>query len=151
MTAAVTLYVGDPDTPTEIGEDCDGLGVSWNAMTEPEWEFRYATAPQSAWVPGDVLMSAVLAAGAVPVAVVVRGSSLSDLQTRKAALALALASWPATFEAKADAGAETAVTVMGPWEAFPTTPRWGDVQVDLLGRYAALGTFAVPVNPVGAP
>lgn len=150
--ANVTLVIGPPGDPFEIPPECppDAGGIAWNAVADPEWEVRYTYAPPSQWVPGQMLLGAVTDAGSVPVSVIVRGTSLADLEARKAALSDALAAWPGEYKAEATLGAET-VTVSGPWPTFPTVVRWGEMRVGILGRCVVEGLFALPVNPVGAP
>lgn len=150
MSAHITVYLGDPGAPLVLEDGCDGPGIFWSFMTEPEWDLRTVTAPPSQWVPGNLLLAAVQESATVPMAVTIIGTDLEDLKSRKVALDTALQAWPAYFRADVVTEAGASI-VMGPWDAFPTRPRWGDVSVDLYGMYAQIGSFSVPVNPTGSP
>jgi hypothetical protein len=153
---SVTVRVGVGDGALVIPDDCpvEG-GIMWTSLGNPEWSLRLATAPPSLYVPGNVLLSAVEDSGEVPMTVLVRGSSLGDLEARKAAVRAALSAWPGgTMQFLAtDLGIEGSppVSIGGPWGTFPTVPRWGAVEVNLLRYYSVEGVIAVPVNPEGAP
>lgn len=151
MSCVVTIDVtlGTEEDPLVIPSTCD-IGISWTKMALPDWEFRYTYAPPSIYVPGNVLMAAVQDSGAVPMTVSVEGSSLADLEVKKAELETALAAWPGSFKVDAMDDNGT-VTIAGPWESFPTLPRWGDVLPTVLGHYLLEATFSLPVNPPGAP
>lgn len=142
---AINVTLGPEEDPLVISSDCDDP-ISWVAMGLPDWEYRYNYAPPSAYVRGNVLLSVVRDAGAVPMTVSIQGSSLSDMETQKAIVEAALAAWPGLFEVEAVTADET-VTIAGPWESFPVIPKWGDVLIPLLDYYLVEGTFSLPVNP----
>lgn len=148
-TVTVTVSIGPEEDPLVLSSECDD-GISWTQMGLPEWEFRYTYAPPSAWVSGNVLLAAVRDSGAVPMLVSIQASSLADMEVKKAELETALTAWPGLFKVEATDDTGT-VTIAGPWESFPTLPKWGDVLTPLLGYYYVEATFAIPVNPAGAP
>lgn len=148
-TPLVTVFVGAEEDPLELPSTCDA-GLSWVTLSLPQWGYRYAYAPPSVWVQGNVLLSAVPDSGEVAMVVSVEGTSLADVEDQKAALEAALAAWPGEFKAVAtDDNGNT--TIAGPWQSFPTIPRWGDVLPTVLGYYLVEATFSIPVNPIGAP
>lgn len=132
-----------------IPSTCE-VGLSWVRMGLPDWELRYTFAPPSNHVPGNILLAAVQDSGAIPMTVSVEGTSLADLNVKKAELEIALAAWPGVFKAEATDDTGT-VIIAGPWETFPTIPRWGEVLPTVLGHYLLEATFSLPVNPAGAP
>lgn len=144
-----TVSLGPEDTPLLISSDCSE-GISWVKMGLPEWTLRYLYAPPSNYVAGDVLLSAVPDSGAVAMTLSVEGSSLSDLEDKKAQVEAALSAWPGLFKVEVTDNTET-VTIAGPWTTFPTTCGWGDVLTPLLDHYLVETSFSLPVNPPGAP
>lgn len=152
MSCPVNLevYVGDPLDPLIIGYECVRPGLFWNELVLPEWEYRYNYAPPSAWVPGNVLLSAVEESSTVTMKVVAMGATLADLEVQKARLGAALAFRRGEFKAVATDGLGP-VNVGGPWPTIPTKPRWGGVTPTSLRMFYAEADFAVPVNPEGAP
>lgn len=145
----VTVTLGLEEDPLVLPSTCTE-DSSWVEMALPDWELRYGYAPPSAWVPGNVLLSAVQDAGAVPMLVSVVGSSLADMESKKTELENALAAWPGLFQVDVTDDSGT-VTIAGPWETFPTMAHWGDVLPTVLGYYLMEATFSLPVNPDGAP
>lgn len=147
----VIVTIGPEDAPLVLSPDCgQEPGITWTALGLPEWSLRYLYAPPSNYVPGDVLLATVRDSGAVVLTISVQGSSLGDMETKKAQVATALAAWPGEFKVEATDVNET-VTIAGPWETFPATPSWGEVRMPLLEYYYVETTFSLPVNPPGAP
>jgi hypothetical protein len=152
-TITVNLSWGTGETAGELvlPPECPGAGGAWwNTLALPEWELRYTYAPPSEFVPGNVLLGAVEDSGAVVLGIAVRGTSLADLEARKVTIREALSAWPGEFLATADEG-DGPVTIGGPWQTFPTLPRWGTVTPQRAGLYVAETTVSIPVNPAGAP
>lgn len=145
----VTVSVGPEGDPLAISSDCS-QAISWVKMGLPEWALRYLWAPPSAYVAGDALLAVVRDSGFVPMTVSVEGTSITDLEAKKAEVETALAAWPGVFEAEAVTDDET-VTIAGPWETFPVVPGWGDVLPTVLGHHLVETSFLLPVNPPGAP
>lgn len=146
----IDVAIGDPEDPFVITSSCEGAGVQWNQLVLPEWSLRTVYAPPSAWVPGNVMLSAVEDSGEVAMVVSVEGTSAAELETFKASLKTALAVWPGqvTVTLVEDTGS---TIIGGPWQSFPTVPRWGEVTALLHGEYLLDGLFSIPVNPAGAP
>lgn len=147
----VTVTVGPTANPLTLSSDCSlSAGISWANMTLPEWGLRSVFAPPSAYVPGDVLLSAVRDSAAVTMTVSVQASSLPDLEAKKAQVETALAAWPGEFKAVVNDINDT-VVMAGPWQTFPVIPSWGDVIIPLLDYYYVETTFSLQVNPPGSP
>jgi hypothetical protein len=148
----ITVTVGPEDAvePLVISSACDGEGIEWTELVLPEWSLRMTYAPPSAYVPGNVLLAAVEDSGEVGMVVTLEATSAAGLETLKTTLGNALAAWPGVVTVKLveDAG-ETVIG--GPWQSFPTRPRWGDMKALLNGIYLIDGAFSIPVNPPGAP
>lgn len=151
MSCAVTVNVilGPAGTPLVIPSTCE-VGISWTRMGLPEWQFRYAFAPPSAYVSGNALLAAVRDSGDILMTISVEGTSLADMEAKKTQVETALTAWPGLFRADATDQNGT-VTIAGPWETFPTLPKWGEVLPTVLGHYIVETTFSLPVNPAGAP
>lgn len=144
------LYANGEET-LEIGPDCpEERGAWWSSLQMPDWAYRYTYAPPSAYVPGNVLMSAVIDAGAVTMRVAVKGTTIADLEAEKAKVNAACAAWPGLIIVTADTG-DGPSTIGGPWQSFPTVPSWGPTTPQMLGLLVAEATISLPVNPAGAP
>lgn len=148
---SVTTFIGPEATPLVITDDCGTEpGITWSTLGLPEWALRYVYAPSSNYVAGEVLLAAVRDSGAVVMTVAVQGSSLADMEAKKAQVEEALSAWPGSFRAEATDTNGT-VIIAGPWDTFPSVPSWGDVTTPLLDFYYIETTFSLPVNPPGAP
>lgn len=151
ITVSLSWGEGEGAGALTLPPECPGTaGAWWNTLALPEWELRYTYAPPSAHVPGNVLLAAVEDSGAVVLGIAVRGTSLASLEAEKASVKAALAAWPGTFTVEADQG-DGPVSLAGPWQTFPTVPRWGAVTPQRAGLYVAETVVSIPVNPAGAP
>jgi hypothetical protein len=143
----VSLTRGD-DPALVIGPDCpdDGVGVWWTSIVLPQWAYRYTQAPPSAWVPGNVLMAAVVDSTTLALALTCQGTDQASLEAQKQALTDTLGQWPYY------AGVTIGTTPLGTYRADPTIPLWSVplAQQDV-GLFIAEGTVSIPLNPVGAP
>lgn len=147
---SVTITLGpEGEGSLEIPDTCEA-GISWVRMGLPEWQLRYVYAPPSAYVPGNALLAAVRDSGDIILTISVEGTSLADMEAKKAQLEAALMAWPGQFQVDAT-DQDGTVTIAGPWETFPTLPKWGEVLPTVLGHYLSETTFSLPVNPTGAP
>lgn len=146
----IDVAIGDPEAPFIISSECGSTGISWTSLALPEWSLRTVFAPPSAWVPGNVMLSAVEDSGEMAMVVTIEEASAADLEVTKAALKTALGVWPGevTVTLIEDAGS---TVIAGPWQSFPTVPRWGELTALLHGTYLIDGLFSIPVNPAGAP
>jgi hypothetical protein len=152
-TPELTVTLSGSPSPLVMGGAAVDVGTWWNALTLPAWAMRYDYAPPSTLIPGQILLGAVPDASAVALGVVVRGSSLTDVEVRKAQLESYLAQWHYTITVTAtpdEPGADP-VVVGGPWQAQPTIPVWWPQGITPLavGTLAVVGTVSIPVNPAG--
>lgn len=144
------LYANGEQTLT-LGPDCpEERGAWWNSLQLPEWSYRMTYAPPSAYVPGNVLMAAVVDAGAITLRVVVKGTNLVDLEAEKAKVNAAVRAWPGLVIVTADTG-DGPTNIGGPWQSFPTIPAWGATTPQMYGMLVAEASISLPVNPAGAP
>lgn len=146
----VTVSIGPAASPLVLSSECTDVGITWATMSLPEWTLRYNYAPPSAYIPGNVLLSAVQDSGEVLMTVSIQASSLAQMESMKAQVENALAAWPGSFKAEATDSTGT-VTIAGPWDTFPTVPGWGEVLTPVLDYYTVDTVFSLPVNPPGAP
>lgn len=147
MTVAnVEVSIGDAEDPLVITSQCEELGIQWTDLSLPEWSLRMLYAPPSGYIAGNVLLSAVEDAGDLALAISVQGSSIADLQSRKNTLRNALAVWPGEVTIRLVEDSGTSI-IAGPWQSFPTVPRWGEVTALLSGIYYQDATVSIPVNP----
>lgn len=126
--------------------DCPaGEGLWWNALVLPPFAMRYTQAPPSAWVPGNVLLSAVPDSAPLTLGVGVKGDDVAGLEAQKAVLVDALGQWP--YVVTITEGAAT----LGAWRADPTVPQWGALTQQDAGLFAVEAAVSIPLNPTGAP
>lgn len=146
----IDVAIGNPEDPFVIGSACEGEGIQWTQLVLPEWSLRMRYAPPSDWIPGNVLLAAVEDSGEMAMVVTLEAASIAALEALKASLKAALVVWPGqvTVTLVEDAGS---TVIEGPWQSFPTLPRWGEVTALLHGTYLIDGMFSIPVNPSGAP
>lgn len=146
-TITVTLTWGESGELV-LGPDCpdDGVGLWYSSeVPVPGWTYRSTTAPPSAWVPGNILLAAVLDSSTLPLVVEASGTDTATLEAQKALLVAALGQWP--YYVQVDVGPVS----LGQWRADPTYPLWGAMaQIDA-GLYVASAAVGIPINPVGAP
>lgn len=130
-----------------IGPDCvDEQGLWWSSIVLPQWTYRYTQAPPSAWVPGNVLLAAVVESASLVMSVAALGTDQVTLNAQKAVLADTVAQWP--YYVTVLIGG----TTLGTWKADPTIPQWPIplAQQDA-GLYVDEAIVTIPLNPVGAP
>lgn len=146
----IDVTIGDPEDPFVISSTCEGAGVQWTQLALPEWSLRMKYAPPSDWVSGNVLLAAVEDSGEMAMVVTLEADSIAALNALKTQVKNALTAWPGevTITVVED---ENSTVIDGPWQSFPTVPRWGEVTALLRGAYLLDGSFSIPVNPAGAP
>lgn len=147
----VDVKIGDPEDPFIISSTCESEGVQWTQLVLPDWSLRMGWAPPSNYVSGNVLLSAVEDSGDVAMTVALEAASAAALNLLMSDVKAALAVWYGEFSAISVDDEAVETVIAGPWQSFPTVPRWGDVTALLRGTYYIDGTFSIPVNPVGAP
>lgn len=111
-------------------------------ISPPGFSFRYNYAPDSDHIPGSTLLSAVLEASQIPLALYVRSASASAKATKMAALEAAVSqfSYSATL------------TLDGIAQAFSADPTWPVWSWDsgMASAFMARASVVIPVNPIGA-
>lgn len=112
----------------------DGLSV-------PNFSMRLTYAPESMWIPGRLVLGAVMDGTEVPLTVYAKGTTSADLQAKKADLEAAFAQFSYTITMLVDG-----VTI-GTWPADPTSVWWGVVDHGQAEQHFAVGTVSIPVNP----
>lgn len=143
----ITVTLTWDDGELVLTPDCpdDGEGLWWATLLLPAFAYRYTQAPPSAWVPGNVLLSAVADSSVLTLGVGVVAGDTTNLEAQKALLVDALGQWPYTVTV--DQGGVT----VGTWRADPTIPQWGALAQQDAGLFAAEAAVSIPVNPTGAP
>lgn len=147
----VDVKMGDPEDPYVISSTCESVGVQWTQLVLPEWTLRMGWAPPSNFVAGNVLLSAVEDSGDVAMVVALEAETADALTALMAEVKAALIVWPGEFSVISVDDNDVETVVAGPWQSFPTVPRWGEITALLHGTYYIDGSFSITVNPAGAP
>lgn len=148
--ANIEISIGDPVDPLVITSVKSESSIQWAELVLPEWSFRMVYAAPTGFVPGNVLLSAVEDSADLALLVNLQAASASGLEAQKALLKNALAVWPGEVTLTlVEDGGDTIIG--GPWQSFPTAPRWGSVRALLSGDYFQDALVSIPVNPAGAP
>lgn len=124
-----------------IGPDCDDSGWWWTSLAFPAFDYRYETAPPSAWMGGDTLLSAVPAASTLPIGLAIHEANLVSLEVAKLQLTAAFKQLDLTITLMVDS------TPVGIYPAFPSLIQWGQITPALYGLNVYEGSVVVPVNP----
>jgi hypothetical protein len=152
-TVAIVLTFTDTDdeaAEVTVPPDCTGDEETpwwWNSLSWPFFDYRYGYAPPSAWLPGNVLLSAVPGESSIPISLVVStpaADGQAGLASARQALEAAFTAGDLTLQFLMDAD------VAGEWQADPAVINWGPVSVLTLGMFTQEGAVVVPVNPVEA-
>ena len=131
------LVIGDgsevtPEAPFWVPAD----GIS-----TPDLTWRYSYAPDSPWLSGKKLLSAVLEASSIPMSVMVGPvASQADLEAAKDELTEAVSQFVYT----------TTITVDGvpaAWSCDPAYPQWGTLTHAYAEQRLARAALVIPVNP----
>lgn len=124
----------------------DGVPYTYpeDGLAEPNFEMRRTYAPDSAYVPGHVMLGAVMDGTTIPLIVYVEGFSITDLVAKKNALSQALAQFSYTVSINFN-GVD-----VGEWQADATTVWWGVLDHSMTAQRRALGSISIPVNPPSA-
>lgn len=112
-----------------------------DGLAQPNFTRRMTYAPDSAWIPGRLLLGTVMDGTTVPLVVHVRANTTSELETRKAALEAAFGQF--SYEIEIEIGG----VIVGTYPADSTTVWWGVVDHGLAVDGRAIGTVQIPVNP----
>lgn len=124
-----------------IGTDpTAGLWLPEDSVTEPGRTVRRAYAPDSAFIPGRYLLSAVEDAATVPVTVYARGATGAELAANRAILDAAASQFNYSLTLTVDGVART-------WSADPELPQWGLVDTGMVRARIARAVLVIPVNP----
>jgi hypothetical protein len=118
----------------------DGLFLILGGLFEPQFDVRYTYAPDSAYVAGSQLLTAVLAASTLPVGVGAKASSTAALAALQAELAAATYQFAYTVTLTVDGVARS-------WDAGPSWPAWGELTSWVVDAYMARGNVVIPINP----
>lgn len=126
----------------------DGYRFWWNSVAWPFFDYRYTYAPPSAWLPGNVLLSAVPGGATVPLSLVVEAepgvNAQANLQTGRDFLETLLRKDGLHFGYRIDG------TLVANYDADPSIINWGPVNVLAMGVLALEGAVVIPINPVEA-
>jgi hypothetical protein len=145
--------------PLYIGPDCDSVpvdpaapegtmtvaGIWWTTLTLPARPLRYNYLPESRYVPGRRLMSAVQDISAIQASIVVQGTDLAAIRTGQALVDAATAQ--VTSVRVLDDG-----DLVGEWPVMPTLADWdqGGTSPQSASLRAATGGLVLPANPQAA-
>jgi hypothetical protein len=111
----------------------------------PTFPVRYSYAPDSDYLEGKELLGAVRDQGTMPAVLMAYGDSIADLFAAKDELEAALLQSTYTVKATLD-GVD-----VGPWDAFPITPSWGDdLDPGLAEQFNATTSLQFLLNPPSA-
>ncbi|WP_067428544.1 hypothetical protein [Nocardioides jensenii] len=130
------LYVtGDPS--------CRATAPFWipaDGISTPDFSWRLGYAPDSPWVPGKKLLSAVLEASSIPLSVYASGNSPGHLAELKAELEAAVSQFVYTTTISVDGQEQS-------WSCDPAFPQWGALTHGMSEKHLARGALVIPVNP----
>lgn len=124
----------DDESPWWLPED--GVGAIG-------FEFRRTMAPESAYLPGDQPLAAVLDASTLPLTVYARAVPTATLEQVKAVLEVAVSQW--TYNVTVAVGGESTT-----YEAFPAWPQWSAPDAGMSAARMARCSITIPINPRGA-
>jgi hypothetical protein len=129
-------------TPLVIGTDpTDSLFLDEGGLTEPEFEWRTSSAPESVYIPGQLVLAAVQDAGGMGLVVYAQAATTAALATAKAELKAALGQWRPAITTDVDG-------IVTEYEAvYPVTPHWGPVDSGMVRAHLAKTSVTVVVNP----
>lgn len=111
------------------------LGMAW-----PDFDVRLTYAPDSDDVAGSTPLAATLGVGSLPLTITVKGTSTTDLQTKRRALEAAFSQFTYTVTIEVDSQTEV-------YDAFYAWPKWGAIDSGQAKQFLAVATLTVPVNP----
>jgi len=134
LSLAPLVIPGTPTTDNPFWIPKGGIG-------RPDFTMRLGYAPDSRWVPGKVLLDAVLEASSLPVTVWIdRVANLAELQTSRRELEAAFSQFTYTVTVTVGGQVES-------WQADPTWPAWGSLRHELVDELVDRADLVIPVNP----
>lgn len=110
-------------------------GITWPALT-----MRRTYAPDSIYIDGKDLLSAVADSGVCQLSIYVQADSTADLFTAQDALEVAATQWAYDLTLTLDGVSRT-------FQADPEIPQWGQIDAGMLRAYMSKATITIPVNP----
>lgn len=113
-------------------------GVSW-----PDFAMRRTYLPDSDYVGGQQLRSAVPAASTLPLTIYAHADTTAELKAAMAELSAAATQWAYDLTLTIDGESWT-------YPADPEFPQWGQVDSGMVRAHMARASLTVPVNPIGA-
>jgi hypothetical protein len=147
---AAPLYVGPDCASIPVDPaDPEGLmtaaGIWWTTLTLPARPLRYTYLPESRYVPGRRLTTAVQDISAIAMSLAVHGTDLPAVQTARAAVDTATAQ--TTSVRILDDG-----DLVGEWPVMPTLADWdqGGTTPQASGLRVSTGGLVIPANPQAA-
>lgn len=106
---------------------------------EPTFSVRRTYAPESAFVPGRVLLAAVRDSGSMPLRIYAQGESTAGVRAAMDELEDALEQFTYNLTLTVDGVSRT-------WVADPELPDWGELDSGLVTAYKRVATVAVPLQ-----
>lgn len=116
------------------------LHIPEDGVGEVGWTYRRTYAPDSAYVPGKMLLAAVRDAASLPLSIYAHGDDTADVEAAKALLEAATTQWAYVVTVSVDGVSST-------YNAEPCIPTWGPVDTGMVRARLARCQLVIPVNP----
>lgn len=114
--------------------------LAGDGVFRADFAMRRGYAPDSSYIPGKRLLTAVADAGTLPVVIYVQSDSTTDLQAAMDVLTTAATQWSYDVTLTIDGVAKT-------YQADPEFPQWGQVDNGMMRAFMARASIQIPVNP----
>lgn len=139
-TLSVTFSRDGADLTFTNTRPAVGFWLPENGVGVIDRDLRKTYAPDSAYVPGKVLLAAVSEASAVPLTVYAGAASSAALQAYRAELEAAASQWSYDLTVTVDGVAST-------YNAEISLPVWNALDSGMVAAHMARCQLVIPVNP----
>lgn len=111
-----------------------------DGLSRPGFTIRRTYAPDSEYIPGRYLLTAVTDASSLPAMIYAHGDTSAHLEAAVAELEQATTQFAYEISLAIDGQSRT-------WLADPELPVWGAVDTGLVRQHIAIANLVIPINP----
>lgn len=114
-----------------------------DSATWPAFSMRRSYLPDSDWIAGQQLRSAVRSPATLPLTIYAHSDTTAGLRAVMEELEAASSQWAYDISLTMDGSTWT-------WPADPELPQWGDIDSGMARAHMARASLVVPINPAGS-
>lgn len=131
-------------SPLVVSDDMSAdLYFPEDGVSYPPFTMRRTYLPDSDWIAGQQLKSAVRSAAPWPLSIYAHADTTASLVAAMTELEDAASQWAYDVTLTIDGVSWT-------WPADPELPQWGDVDSGMVRAHMARASLVVPINPAGS-